>query len=270
MELTSVIIPTYKPGAYLDRCLESIAQQTISSTAIEVIIVVNGCNSPYVEQVKGYLQKWPQMRCQLLQTDVPGVSHARNMGLDAAHGEWICFIDDDDWVSDNYLENLVEAGRHGAHLVEANVLDYNEEHHSYQDDYLTAAFSRNKDKTHISLVSGRSFLSSSCCKVIRRSAIGTSRFDCRFRRGEDALFMATISNRIRTIKVATSDTVYYRRLRTGSASRQRLSLWESLCDNGRLAGAYTRLYLSDVLHYNALFFATRLMALARNCMRRPR
>ena len=102
------------------------------------------------------------------------------------------FIDDDDWVSENYFEELLGIGKDDAHIVEANVANYDEVLDEYRDDYLTRAFVRNSKRLHVTLFSARSFMSSSCCKLIRRSIIGKERFDCSFERGEDALFMAKV------------------------------------------------------------------------------
>jgi len=99
-DLISVIIPSYKPDNYIYRCLESVARQDIDKQRYEVIIVLNGCNEPYYTDIKLFLQqKFQGIKTLLLQTDVAGVSNARNIGLDNAQGEYISFIDDDDWVS---------------------------------------------------------------------------------------------------------------------------------------------------------------------------
>lgn len=263
----SVIIPTYKPQAYIWQCLDSVCCQDIGLDAMELIVVVNGCSQPYVGEIEQYLQGKSGLQSKVVQTDVPGVSNARNIGLSLAQGEWVCFIDDDDWVSENYIRNLVEAGGEEAHVVEANVFDYDEADGKYCDDYLTVAFRKNYGKSHVSLLSARSFMSSSCCKLIRREVIGHDKFDCEFPVGEDALFMAQISNRVRVIRIASPETVYYRRLRRGSASRKKRNFWMRLGDNVLLAKSYMAIYFSDIRHYNILFFCTRLLALARNCIR---
>ncbi len=61
------------------------------------------------------------------------------MGLSVAKGEWVSFIDDDDWVSENYFEELLGIGKDDAHIVEANVANYDEVLDEYRDDYLTRA-----------------------------------------------------------------------------------------------------------------------------------
>ena len=98
----SVIIPTYKPGAYLQECIESIGQQTIAKEMFELIIVLNGCDEPYRSNINTLLDKCQgNINVRILQTDQPGVSNARNMSTDEAQGELICFLDDDEMVSAN-------------------------------------------------------------------------------------------------------------------------------------------------------------------------
>ena len=53
--IVSVIIPTYKPKAYLWNCIDSICRQTIGIEKIELLIVVNGCGEEYVQSIKDYL-----------------------------------------------------------------------------------------------------------------------------------------------------------------------------------------------------------------------
>lgn len=264
----SVIIPTYRPGNYLYECLESLRSQTLGSDSFEVIIVLNGCNEPYSEEIKEYVaDKMQGFRVCFMQTDSPGVSNARNMALDAAGGEYVAFIDDDDWVSPGYLADLLAETAKGADVVEANVADYDETDATIHDDYLTRAFRRNAARERVTLVSARSFMSSSCCKIIRREVVGNRRFDTRFRQGEDALFMATVSNRVKTIALATDSTLYYRRLRAGSASRRVVARKEYVFNQLLLMRTYIKLYLSDVAHYSLPFFATRIAALSRNIVR---
>ena len=102
----SVIIPTYKPKDYIWQCLDSLDAQTLDKRLWEVIIVLNGCSEPWETEIKQYIQSHPLTNVRLIQTDEGGVSNARNIGLDQAKGEYIAFLDDDDYVSPTYLEAL--------------------------------------------------------------------------------------------------------------------------------------------------------------------
>ena len=102
----SVIIPTYKPQDYLWDCLNSLKAQTMDKHKYEVIIVLNGCCEPYNSSIKHWIIEQSVSNFVLLQTDSAGVSNARNIALDKARGKYITFIDDDDYVSQTYIEEL--------------------------------------------------------------------------------------------------------------------------------------------------------------------
>lgn len=102
----SVIIPTYKPKEYLWDCLESLERQTLPPNEFEIIIVLNGCNEPYYSQIKKHIES-TSLNINFIHTLLGGVSNARNLGLDAANGDYISFIDDDDYVSESFLEYLL-------------------------------------------------------------------------------------------------------------------------------------------------------------------
>lgn len=262
----SIIIPTYKPGEYLYECLDSIYEQTVSKQSIELIVVLNGVVNGYKDAIQSYLDGKEDIgiNTKFIFTETPGVSNARNMALDVAEGDYVAFVDDDDWVSPNYFVNLLEASGGDADIVEANVKGYDESSACYVDDYLSVAFETNKRKIRPTLLSARSFLSSSCCKLIRRSVIGGRRFDCRYRIGEDSLFMTLISNGIDKIRLATSDTVYYRRIRKESASRKKTSAKVYAAGQLRLVGEYLKIYIKGFPRYNMPFLATRVLAAIRN------
>ena len=104
----SVIIPSYKPKGYLWECLESLYNQTFPSNDFEILLVLNGCCEPYKSQIEEFLKGKDMCNVCLIQTNQLGVSNARNIGLDRAKGDYITFIDDDDYVSPSYLEELYE------------------------------------------------------------------------------------------------------------------------------------------------------------------
>ena len=151
--LISVIIPTYKPGNYIIECLKSLANQTLSPNCFEIIIVLNGCREPYEEFVKkNILNVLQGINVTLLQIDEAGVSNARNKGLDKAEGEYICFIDDDDIVSSNYLAALLSKSDKGT-LVVSDVKTFISDISQSSDDYISNVFIKfkSKDKNSIFL-----------------------------------------------------------------------------------------------------------------------
>ena len=103
----SIIIPTYKPQTYIWECLDSLRNQTFAKDKFEVIIVLNGCINPWKCQIEDYIaNKMQGMNVNFIHTEQRGVSNARNLALDLVKGEYVTFIDDDDFVSPSYLEEL--------------------------------------------------------------------------------------------------------------------------------------------------------------------
>lgn len=263
----SVIIPTYCPGQYIFDCLDSLAKQTLSYASFEIIIVLNGCKAPYEELLKKYIQdNMNDMNITVVQTDRAGVSNARNLALDIAKGNYICFLDDDDYVSVNYLARLLEKVRPGV-LVVSNLLTFSDEDKSkFGSDYITHAYQCINSN---SVFACRSFLSSACAKLIRKDIIDNRLFDVQLANSEDALFMFNISNKIQRIERAEADAIYYRRLRQNSASRVHISLKKRVISSLRLAGKFSLIYIHRPFSYNFLLYISRIVAvLYRNVLQR--
>lgn len=256
--MISVIIPSYRPGNYIWKCLDSLNEQTLSKSEFEVIIVLNGCNEPYVEFLSKGISNYPGLQIRLLHTEVGGVSNARNIGLDNARGEYIAFIDDDDWVSPIYLKDMLSMVKENS-IVASNEIDYNEDTEAEGASYITRAYQRCKAHGCVSLFKGRSLMSSSCCKLIPQSVIDGKRFDTSFTLSEDSLFMTSISSKVKTIIPSDERCIYYRRVHQTSASRKApLSIRRNQVK--RLVRANIKLYLQDVVNNDLLFFISRIVA----------
>ena len=100
----SVIIPVYKAEKYLHRCVDSILAQTF--TDFELILVNDGSPDNSGAICDEYAQK--DNRIKVIHKKNGGASDTRNVGLDHARGEIICFVDSDDWVDNKFLEIFVE------------------------------------------------------------------------------------------------------------------------------------------------------------------
>ena len=92
--LISVIIPVYNSERYLRRCVDSVIGQTYEY--LEIILVDNGSTDSSGALLAEYAAKDPRMR--VVEKENGGLSSARNAGLDAFRGEWVTFVDSDDWI----------------------------------------------------------------------------------------------------------------------------------------------------------------------------
>ena len=97
--MITVIVPVYKAEKYVLRCVDSILAQTF--TDFEVLLIDDGSPDRSGEICEEYAQK--DARVRVFHKDNAGVSSARNLGLDNAKGEWVTFVDSDDWVHEDFI-----------------------------------------------------------------------------------------------------------------------------------------------------------------------
>lgn len=257
----SVIIPTYKPKGYIFDCLNSLKEQTLDRRLFEIIIILNGSKDPYFKDINNYLiNDMVGYHYSILHVDKSGVSTARNIGIKQSRGEYIAFLDDDDMVSPPYLEGLLSCVGNNSISV-SNVLAFTESPQNTSLDYLGKCYQK-YCKLHINDVFRlRSFLSTACCKLIPRSIIGDRCFSDKFKIGEDALFMFLLSDRIKRINLSeNSDVVYYRRFRSDSASRSKVSFFTCLKNVINLILAYSMIFMSKPFKYSFTLYLSRIIA----------
>lgn len=103
--MISIIIPVYNSEKYLEKCLDSVLAQTF--TDFEVLLINDGSADESGNICDDYAQK--DSRIRVFHKHNGGVSAARNLGLNNAKGEWICFMDSDDYLDANYLKALLDS-----------------------------------------------------------------------------------------------------------------------------------------------------------------
>lgn len=103
--LVSIIVPVYNVERYLDRCLHSLITQTLRN--IEIIIVDDGSTDNCPQMCDEYEQK--DSRIKIIHKKNEGLGLARNSGLDIASGQYVAFIDSDDFVDNRMFEKLLSS-----------------------------------------------------------------------------------------------------------------------------------------------------------------
>lgn len=103
--LLSLILPVYNVEAYLGKCLESCLRQDLPKTDYEIIVVIDGSPDHSMDVAKDYQKNYGNIK--IVTRENGGLSAARNTGLMAASGEYVWFIDSDDYISDNCLLDIV-------------------------------------------------------------------------------------------------------------------------------------------------------------------
>lgn len=124
MVKVSVIVPVYNVEQYLDKCLHTLVNQTL--TDMEIIIVNDGATDNSQKIIDEYASKYPKIKAYSKENG--GLSDARNYGLQHAIGEYIGFIDSDDYVEEDMFEVLYhKAKEENSDIVECNL------RHTYPD-----------------------------------------------------------------------------------------------------------------------------------------
>lgn len=114
--LISVIVPSYNAAPHLQKCINSIKKQIYENW--ELIIVNDGSEDNTIQIVETYMLE--DRRIRLINKENGGVSSARNSGIESATGDWIVFVDADDYVQPRYLSAMIEASD-GCDLVVSHV-----------------------------------------------------------------------------------------------------------------------------------------------------
>ncbi len=118
MEKISVIIPVYNVEQYLRRCLESIICQTYRN--LEIILINDGSTDESLSICEEFVNQ--DSRIRLINQENRGLAAVRNRGIQEATGELLSFIDSDDYVDENFIENLYECLiKNGADICVSNV-----------------------------------------------------------------------------------------------------------------------------------------------------
>lgn len=255
----SIIIPTYKPDYYIRECLKSLKEQTLTSDMFEIIIILNGCNEPYYTFISNIINHDMEgYNIRLIQLNKAGVSNARNIGINNSIGEYLCFIDDDDIVSSNYLEELLSVSSKEC-IGCANSYSFTENTNKIFKNFLSRKFLKCKDKSYTQF-SYRGHLSPPVSKLIHRNIIGNIRFKTNLLYSEDSVFCFELVPYINKMKLTSDSCIYYIRNRKNSATRIKISIKKYFPQYLRALGYYILFYFRNPLKYEFLFFISRLVA----------
>lgn len=181
--LVSIIVPVYNAEQTLNRCVQSILAQTYPY--MEIILVNDGSTDKSAQLCDSLSQC--DIRIKVLHKPNGGASSARNYGLEYAKGEYISFIDADDWIDKDYLEQLLP--NEGEEMVVCSI--------SYEGDTNRNLCISDKIRNRkciegtLHQMLDHMTICSPCCKIMRRDIIEQNdiRFDVNVSAGEDMLFI---------------------------------------------------------------------------------
>ena len=175
--MITVIIPVYKAEPYIRKCLESIINQTY--TNLEILVVDDGSPDACPMICDEYQKK--DRRVKVIHKTNGGVSSARNVALEIASGEYIAFVDADDWIDINYFSELVQ----------------------YEADVIVSTNTTTSGLFHVSEIKANYYswggFVGPCEKLYKRNKIKNIVFREDIPVGEDILFNLEVLKKIETI-----------------------------------------------------------------------
>lgn len=209
--LVSIIVPIYNSELYLDKCVNSIINQTY--TNLEIVLVNDGSTDGSSQMCDRYATL--DRRIKVVHKVNGGLSSARNAGLNACNGDYIGFVDSDDWVSHNMYATLMSICKDSKTIATIGMEEVNEigavlYKSSFEDqvasrDHLLRSILCRQDSGSV------------CSRLFPREMIINHRFD-ETKLNEDILFMMSIMQNVETASYSSSCGYYYYH-RTGSISR---------------------------------------------------
>lgn len=214
-EKISVIVPVYNVEAYLERCVESILQQTYAH--FELILINDGSTDSSGQICDHLASQYENIKVYHIEN--AGVSNARNMGIQLATGSWVTFIDSDDFVTQDYLATLasaVEGVNVGFviaplhHIKNGIVTDLPS--HSGK----TELWSTEETMKELLMTTRTSFFP--VAKLFKRDLLADEKFNTNYHLAEDALFLTELLLKTRCSCVFIDKPVYYYDHREGSAT----------------------------------------------------
>lgn len=203
--LISIIIPVYNIDNYVSRCVESVISQSYEN--LDILLIDDGSDDASGEICDQYGEKYSRIR--VIHKANGGLSEARNVGIEAAKGEYIAFLDGDDFITKNYVANLFNAIEQSlcdlAISMFMNVVD-GQKINLNTDDVLENFRVVSSEECLKSLLYQKGIETSAPGKIYKRELIG----DLRFPVGklyEDVMF--TVQMIARSARVAIIDNVDY-------------------------------------------------------------
>lgn len=211
MVRASIIVPTYNSEKYLSECLESILSQTYHD--YECIVIDDYSNDSTISIIENFHKR--DSRIKFYQKKVnSGVSDSRNLGIKKANGEYLFFVDSDDFLESNYVEKLLaEQENHKSSLIISNykiIYDADKNKTFTHTNYV----SQQKD---YSLLLENGYLWN---KIFLKSIILNNNLQMKnYKRREDLLFLAEYSFYVQDFHFI-SDSLYFYRKHNYSSSKK--------------------------------------------------
>lgn len=208
-QLISIIVPVYNVDEYLEQCLSSLANQTYKN--LEIILIDDGST----DKSALICDKWVNKDTRFKVFHIPnaGVSNARNFGLAKANGDYIGFVDSDDWINDDMYENmLLEMLKSQSDICCGGYVKEYIDHQSISlENYKSCVCTRNEALELIfSCDVPKHATWVLCDKLFRKEFVTNIKFDNKIVNGEDMLFLWQVMKNVKKFSLLPLYGYHYR------------------------------------------------------------
>lgn len=217
-ELISIIIPVYQVEKYLSECIESIIRQTYKN--IEIILVDDGSTDSSGCICDNFAQT--DSRIKVIHKKNEGVSKARNIGIKNASGNYICFIDSDDYVKKDYIKRLYELCiENNSDISICGVINIENGQVKTKSKAINTVYS--SEEAIKGIFDEKYF----CCvmwgKMFKKILFKSYNFCENIAVAEDLQIIYKIFDEASSIAINTKECLYYYRVREGSAQNSKFN-----------------------------------------------
>ncbi len=215
--LISIIVPVYNVEEYIKECIDSIINQDYKN--IEVILVDDGSTDMSPQICDEYTKK--DNRIKVIHKENEGVSAARNVGIEKSNGEWITFVDADDWIEKNYISSMYKVIDKHTGIVIGRTIAVEKDveiHDGYKGKMLERFSGESKKELFKSIFNDNikslkyPHISTCSAKLIRKSIIIENNilYDTDLKYYEDAIFNIEIICLSEIVKIIDEKIYKYR------------------------------------------------------------
>lgn len=233
MDKISVIVPIYKVENYLEKCLNSITNQTYKN--LEIILIDDGSPDNCGEICERYALE--DERIKVIHKENGGLSAARNTGIDVSTGKYVVFVDSDDWIAEDYCEVLFDAlvnNDADVAAVDYYMIDENEKIlniDSQTDDGFSETVIYEKSEIIKEMLAYKTFKNFAWNKIYKTEMLRNNKFPEGVNY-EDTIFTCDLLHKCSKIVFITKKCYYY--LQRGN-SITRMHTEKNMCDFARSA-----------------------------------
>lgn len=228
-DLISVIVPIFNVENYLSHCIDSLISQSYPN--LEIILINDGSTDRSKEICESYLER--DKRIFYIEKENEGVSSARNLGLSLAKGNYILFVDSDDYIGMYHIEILYSSlKKYNADISIGSytrVVSYMSDNIKYKPTCIKYK-KLNKKETLESMLINDGFGWEPVAKLFSKKIVNDVQFDVDKKIGEDFSFMYRVLSNVESVVIISSKDYFYM-TRLGSATKKGYNLdYDKLLD----------------------------------------